>query len=243
MSNIHLGDLQYLYDQVKALTNAITSGQADEIGNFFTDLIVRLKIMERELEIYKRNIPIMITQTHRNKNIDSNHYTDGIFQFDIPEDISVNQKLFILIPKEGSIEGNNFLELLVKNKVMLSAALYKESNTGQLVKISRNDIIPNKTVLIRIINAQTSDPKAIIINTSGLFDETLTNIFVGGEAIFVRPPKLLHGRELVSNYELNKVKEDLENFKKKFIFTNNTSAEEEAEKAPIGSIIFELEHD
>lgn len=239
---IPIGDLNQIIESIESLTRSITAEVTDDFGKFFTDLAIRLRLMERQVEEYKRFIPIIYPQIQHTNTI-----ADGIFDVNIGPYTPSSQSLIMFLPKEASITGDNKLRFFRDGNKVVEFDMYKESNIGQLIKISKSDIVPNRTVMFRLIYNQLALPRAVIINTSGLYNENVSNLYVSGEVLFGQLPLISNSVEpdrLVSKTELDTLKTELDTFKSQFIFTERPAKEvAEDPDTPDGSIIMEIEHD
>lgn len=239
-------DVGSIEEQLRTLTAAITAGKADDISTFFRDLLIRVRLSERTLNEYKRFIPIIYPQWAAN-----NQFEDGVFKVNLGPHSNSSQTLLMMIPKESSINGTNRLIFVRNGEEIKTFEIFKESSNGQLVPIVNGDIVPGRTVLFRFITAQTSFPKAVIINTSGLYSETISNLYVTGEVAFAQKPIIVNELDsagnndrLVSKTELDILKGKVDTIDKKIILTTE-NAEDVAERdsTPVGAIVCQIEYD
>lgn len=239
-------DVNSIEEQLKTLTLAITAGNAEDISTFFRDLLIRVRLSERTLNEYKRFIPIIYPQWAAN-----NQFEDGVFKVNLGPHSNSSQTLLMMIPKESSINGTNRLTFVRNGEEIKTFEIFKESSNGQLVPIVNGDIVPGRTVLFRFITAQTSFPKAVIINTSGLYSETISNLYVTGEVAFAQKPIIVNELDsagnndrLVSKTELDILKGKVDTIDKKIILTTE-NAEDVAERdsTPVGAIVCQIEYD
>jgi hypothetical protein len=243
-----IGDLNAINEQLEYLTQAITAGNTTHIANFFRDIVIRLKIQERQMEEHKRFIPRIYTQINTGS---LNTFEDGIFAINVGEFSTLYPHLLLMIPKEASIEyvagdSKNVLRFSrISNGVTETIQefdIYKESNTGAMVQASIGDIVPNRSVMFRFLYGQLDRPRAIILNTTGLFNETVSNLYVTSETIFGQRPSVVNYSTEAAD-ELA-TKSDLKEFKDRFIFTTD-NAETEAAKTstPDGALVLQIDHD
>lgn len=239
-------DVGSIEEQLSMLTRAITEGKADDISTFFRDLLIRLRITERTLNEYKRFIPIQYNQLAIN-----NEFEDGQFEIEIGPYASANQSLILMIPKEGSVNGVNNLVLKRNNVEIKRLEIYKESNNGQLIPIGNGDIVPGRSVLFRLMYTQLGFPRAVIINTSGLYSETISNLYVTGETYFATKPIIMNEHDTLGNNDRLVSKKELDTYigkvdaidRKIIITTENPQDVAERADTPVGAIIFQLEND
>jgi len=250
-----IGDLNAINEQLEYLTQAITAGNTTHIANFFRDVVIRLKIQERQMEEHKRFIPRIYTQVNTGT---LNTFADGIYSINIGAFSTLYPHLLLMIPKEASIEyeegvSKNVLRFTQTTDEGLSTIqefdIYKESNTGAMTPASIGDIVPNRSVLFRFIYGQLDRPRAIILNTSGLFNETVSNLYVTSETIFGQRPAVVNfstqaADELATKSDLKVVADDLQEFKDRFIFTSDNAETEAAKQStPDGALVLQIDHD
>lgn len=239
---IPIGDFNDIQEQISILTKSLLANATDDIGKFFTDLIIRLRILERQVDEYKRYTPIIYNQTAVDNVIG-----DGIFNINIGLYTPVTQSLLMMLPKESSINGDNKLVMYRSGEEVMEFEIFKESNTGELKPIQKGDIVPNRTVLFRLIFHQIKHPRAVIINTSGLYNENISNLYVSGEVLFNQAPIISGGtseNRLITKDELDTVKQNLKDFESKFIFTKKDAYEvADDPETPDGAIIIQIEDD
>lgn len=239
-------DVGSIEEQLKTLTLAITAGNAEDISTFFRDLLIRVRVNERTLNEYKRFIPIIYHQWAVN-----NEFEDGVFKVNLGPYSSTSQALLMMVPKEGSIVGDNHLVFVRNGDDIKTFDIMKESSDGQLIAITKGDIVPGRTVMFRIISAQTSFPKAVIVNTSGLFSETISNLYVTGEVAFAQKPLIINELDalgnndrLVSKAELDILKAKVDTIDNKIIITaENAEDVAQRESTPVGAIVYQIEND
>ena len=105
--------------------------------------------------------------------------------------------------------------------------------------------------MFRIISAQTSFPKAVIVNTSGLFSETISNLYVTGEVAFAQEPLIINeldalgnNNRLVSKAELDILKAKVDTIDNKIIITTENAEDvAQLESTPVGAIVYQIEND
>lgn len=245
---LNIGDLNEIESQIKFLTEAMTEGKISNVTTFFRNVIIHQKILERKIDEYRRFIPIIYQQVV----LSTDELGDGIFDINIGPFLTLTQRLLMMVPKEGSVSsegsGINKLRLLQGNEVIKTFEIYKESNRGQLIKASKGDIIPGRTVLFRLIDVQLDHAKAIILNTTGLFTETVSNLYVSQESMFGQKPIIYNPQgvephdTVVTSSELASLREELNAFKALFKFVEGDAKEvAEDPTTPDGAIIIEID--
>lgn len=245
---LNIGDFNEIEEQIRFLTEALTGGRIDNISTFFRNVIIHQKVLERKVDEYRRFIPIIYPQV----SVSTDALGDGKFDINIGPYVTLNQQLIMMIPKEASIstEGSSINELrFVHNGTPVKTfEIYKESNRGNLVKASRGDIISGRSVLFRLIDVQYNKPRAIIVNTSGLFNETITNLYVAQESTFGQKPVVFNpngvtpGDVVATTSDVNALREELLAFKNLFKFTEgDAKVVAEDPNTPDGAIIIEID--
>lgn len=238
-------DVASIEEQLAIITRAITEGSANNISTFFRDLLIRVMLSERKLDEYKRFIPIIYSQIYNS----SNPANDGLFGINLGPFTTSAQALLMMLPKEGSIDTSeegtyNYLDLYKNGELLKRFEIYKESNLGGLIKATLGDIVPERTVLFRLIYAQLAVPRAVIINTSGLYNTTVSNLMVTGETVFSRAPVIEDTVSLATTRDVKVVADELTAFKNKFIITKeNAATVVELAETPAGSIVIQVEDD
>lgn len=246
---LELLDVGKIQQDIADLSLAITEGKADRISDFFRDLLIRLYTNERKLDEYKRFIPIIYHQV----NNSTDAAADGEFHINLGPYTTSTQALLLMIPKETSIatesgSATNKLMLYKGSTLNKSFDIYKESNAGSLIKATNGDIVPGRSVLFRLVYSQLSTPKAIIVNTSGLYSANVSNLFVSGEVVFTHKPKVFNPlsteqeEELVTTSELNDLDTKINGVRDTIVITTADAAEVAAD-APAGTIVVQVEDD
>lgn len=244
-------DVGAIEEELKLISNAITENRADRISDFFRDLLIRIRVNERKLDEYKRFIPIIYPQANNSSDVAN----DGIFRINLGAYTTLTQALIMMIPKESSIgvDGDstiNKLQLYKNNEMIKSFDIYKEGNSGSTVKITNGDIVPGRTVLFRLVYAQFVTPKAIIINTSGLFNESVSNLHVTGTATFGSKPTIFDPLSvnqedyLVAKSELDVLDRKIDGANGRFIITREDARTvADSVTTPDGAIVVQIEDD
>lgn len=160
-------------------------------------------------------------------------------KFNIDEVItkpSLNSILFIL-PVQNSAEEDNKLLLNYLDGSTEEFELYKETLKGSIEKATSNDLVAERTAIIRI--EKIYNKRIAVIINSPLYNEAIFNKAYIDIAEFYKIPTV-NGKELITYDSVEDFDDRIKKLENKFIF-GNQEPEEALEGKEIGTIYAKIE--
>lgn len=212
------------------------------LKNKVTGLEDKNKLLEQELEIFKRNIPYIYRQ------IGPSNHGSGIFEIAIPIEHILSESIIYFLPYEGGIsitEENpkNILRIKQGDVVIGEYTFVKESINGVMANVGLGVIAPNRTLILRLIHSNVSEKRAVVINANLENEVSVGMLNVLGSSIFKEVPSLeIEGQDpdsLAKTSDLNQLRSEFDGLRGSEVTKFKVGTEEASvalENEPVGTL-------